>query len=782
VRDAKASSATSSTGLVARRAHRLWIAVGVVALGSLALAAGPASAALKHPSVLNKFGAQATDQADIGNPRSLAFDQANNRLYAYGYTDQKIWGFDVPASGVHTVADLSPIFTVSYFPPQNSGLSEPTDLTVDQTTGTVYFLDQHFGLFAYDPGDPTATPIFNIPASELNDPCGVAVDSFGTVWVAEKGTQTVNGFTPAGVPLATPAIDVSPTMIPPLPGKNPGCSIAFDLATDDLFVSDSQKTPNLFRYTAASGYTSFSPFAVPSTEVGQMAIDQTRGILYTPGSNFKVDAYDIATGALLERAGPGDHPYFGVAVDEATNDLYTTAISGSNGQSGEVFDLPAVDLPDAGTKAASNITRTSATLNARMDPASGGDITACHFDYGTDTSYALGTLPCTPGPNYLSPQNVSADTPTNLTPDTIYHYRVVGTNGGGTLTGPDLTFRTKTTVFDVSTDAATDVQQLSATLNGSYTGDGPDTQYYFEYGTDNSYGQTSATPPGTDNGTDTGPQNLTFDLTGLHTNTTYHYRFVAHNSIGYTYGADRAFVTAFPDLPTISATSSSSVTQSGATLSAEINPGLGPTVYRFQYGTSDSYGSRTYPGDPLPDDAVSHPVSSDISGLSSGTTYHYRVIATNFAGNAYGPDQTFTTPASPLVGSPDATAITQTTAMLGAMVNPSLSPTTYHFAYGSSDSYGLSTPESGSVGADSSPHPAAAAISGLSPGTTYHFRIVATNAIGNASTPDQTFTTAPAPVVKPTPCKAGFVKRHGKCVKRHKRRHRRHHQRSPRHG
>ena len=75
--------------------------------------------------------------------------------------------------------------------------------------------------------------------------------------------------------------------------------------------------------------------------------------------------------------------------------------------------------------------------------------------------------------------------------------------------------------------------------------------------------------------------------------------------------------------------------------------------------------------------------------------------------------------------------------------------------------------------------PASAAISGLTPQTTYHFRIVATNAIGTTAGPDQTFTTAAStPVVTPPPssCKAGFVKRGGKCVKRHHKR--KHHRRS----
>ena len=89
-------------------------------------------------------------------------------------------------------------------------------------------------------------------------------------------------------------------------------------------------------------------------------------------------------------------------------------------------------------------------------------------------------------------------------------------------------------------------------------------------------------------------------------------------------------------------------------------------------------------------------------------------------------------------------------------------------------------------------------ISGLAPGTTYHFRALATNFSGITRGPDQAFTTpalpavvenaatdvTTAPVATPPPpprltCKRGFVKRHGKCRKARHRKpqpHRRTHQ------
>jgi hypothetical protein len=82
-----------------------------------------------------------------------------------------------------------------------------------------------------------------------------------------------------------------------------------------------------------------------------------------------------------------------------------------------------------------------------------------------------------------------------------------------------------------------------------------------------------------------------------------------------------------------------------ATLQAEINPGGAETAYRFEYGTSEAYGQSSESG---VIEAGSEPkvVNVRITGLVSGTTYHYRVVATNeqtSAGGKPGHDKTFTT-------------------------------------------------------------------------------------------------------------------------------------------
>jgi hypothetical protein len=81
-------------------------------------------------------------------------------------------------------------------------------------------------------------------------------------------------------------------------------------------------------------------------------------------------------------------------------------------------------------------------------------------------------------------------------------------------------------------------------------------------------------------------------------------------------------------------------------------------------------------------------------------------------------------------------------AKLGALVNPGGLETTYRFEYGTTTAYGQSVPfPEGSVGEGLASRAVWAAASGLAPGTTYHFRVIATSELGEAAGPDETFTT-----------------------------------------
>ncbi len=110
-------------------------------------------------------------------------------------------------------------------------------------------------------------------------------------------------------------------------------------------------------------------------------------------------------------------------------------------------------------------------------------------------------------------------------------------------------------------------------------------------------------------------------------------------------------------------------------------------------------------------------------------------------------------PSAALAAAPGATTaaatdVTSQSATLNGVVNPNKEDTTYHFEYGTTTSYGAVTPDAvvgGNAGKSVS-----AAITGLAPSTTYHFRLVATNASGADQGADLTFTTSAPGTTTPT--------------------------------
>jgi len=93
---------------------------------------------------------------------------------------------------------------------------------------------------------------------------------------------------------------------------------------------------------------------------------------------------------------------------------------------------------------------------------------------------------------------------------------------------------------------------------------------------------------------------------------------------------------------------------------------------------------------------------------------------------------------TPVVATTSATNVTCTGATLNGTVNPSGLATTYHFEYGTTTSYGTNTTTT-SAGNGSTAVAVNAAISGLTSGALYHFRLVAVNNDGVANGDDMTF-------------------------------------------
>ena len=96
----------------------------------------------------------------------------------------------------------------------------------------------------------------------------------------------------------------------------------------------------------------------------------------------------------------------------------------------------------------------------------------------------------------------------------------------------------------------------------------------------------------------------------------------------------------FVDPPTATTGAATSVGETGATLNGNLGAGGSSTAY-FQYGTTAAYGDSTATqGVGVSNNPSS--LAAAIEGLAPGTTYHFRLVAENSGGVAYGGDQTFT--------------------------------------------------------------------------------------------------------------------------------------------
>ena len=216
---------------------------------------------------------------------------------------------------------------------------------------------------------------------------------------------------------------------------------------------------------------------------------------------------------------------------------------------------------------------------------------------------------------------------------------------------------------------------------------------------------------------------------------------------------DQALVTTTAIIAPVATTgTASSVSGSAATLNASVNPNGDSAQVFFQYGSTASYGGTTSTTT-IPLGLTTTPVAISLAGLTSGSTYHFRVEAVNTSGTTFGLDQTFTTTggvqaSAPTVVTGSATSVTSTSATLNGSVNPNGTTTSAFFEYGLTTAYGTTTSVQ-AAGSGTTAQALTANIAALISGTTYHFRLTGSNAQGTVSGSDATFAT-PAATFAPT--------------------------------
>ena len=317
----------------------------------------------------------------------------------------------------------------------------PTDLAVDPSTGDLY-VDEGDQIHVFD-STGASTYIFGDgdfgTAGFTSWSTGVAVvGNAGKAYVADPAANKIKVYGPfAGGP-----------HLPP-PSVSTGAATAIGLDTATLNGSVNPHSNSLtgcrFEYTDDASYQ-----ANVANSVNAFTGAQTAACDTIPAGNTAVDVHaDVGS------------------LSGATTYHYRL-VAGTTKEDFAADPATFTTDPLAFTDAATAIHHTDATLNGHVDDqgVAAFNVTDCHFDWGTDTSYSGGTVPCVPGPAYSGPTAVTANLP-SLHPGDTYHFRLhVGTTSAGSYTGADQSFTTA--VFPVLADAATNVHHTDLTLNGHF--------------------------------------------------------------------------------------------------------------------------------------------------------------------------------------------------------------------------------------------------------------------------------------------------------------------------
>jgi DNA-binding beta-propeller fold protein YncE len=312
-----------------------------------------------------------------------------------------------------------------------------------------------------------------------------------------------------------------------------------------------------------------------------------------------------------------------------------------------------------------------------------------------------------------------------------------------------------TTAPDPSIEAASEVTETTATLNGTVNPQGSPASWRFQYrpvktrpwrATELQAGGSGGSPESV-----SAPVGALVGGEQLEQNREYEMRLQAANATNGAFQTSSitTFTTPGPPQAIVTIASPSDITSSGAQISGSIDPNGSDTKWKFQYSTDDSFEEDWLEVGPTLSLGSSDPVTEvedQMTDLAPNTQYFVRLVAINNGGPKASNVQTFTTglekPRAVTLG---AGCLGTDSACLGARIDPRHATTSYYFEYGTDTSYGTVVPasEDGDAGSGLGSVTRRAGISDLDPSTVYHYRVVATNQAGATASADASFRTRP---------------------------------------
>lgn len=203
-------------------------------------------------------------------------------------------------------------------------------------------------------------------------------------------------------------------------------------------------------------------------------------------------------------------------------------------------------------------------------------------------------------------------------------------------------------------------------------------------------------------------------------------------------------------VPFVATGSNTIPSDSSAAVTGTVNPNGAATSYWYEYAASSDFrGSSSSFRQSVGSGYVTIPAAGYLTGLSRDTTYWFRLVAENAYGRVLGAPLSFRTARTnpPFTGSAPvprtsaATGVTRTSANLHGEVTPNGAMTQFWFEYGTTANLGNATALA-SVGDGTAKMPVSLSVSGLSPLTTYWFRLNAQNQFGTVNGQILTFKTS----------------------------------------
>jgi hypothetical protein len=431
----------------------------------------------------------------------------------------------------------------------------PTAVAVDPTNGDILVADEGDGkVTKYAPsGEPEAFSDSVDPYVSANalsgtgsggfSPFGIAVDKAGNIYVSNHATKEVDKFNSAGHFLLSFNGGV----------KYPFTGGPYNSSPDALAVDSTGDV-----YVVANRIqevVKFNSFGEPIPADGvlgdtailasggsqSVAVDPSNGETYVSNANTgDVEVFN-STGSLTNLISfPGEGSY-GMAVNGEKHRLYFANINASNVRISPA--IPGTPIPDVGTGNATDVTRTSATLNGIVDPAGTGNITECYFEVSGEPN-----VPCEQHTPFTSSTEVTGSL-SGLEPATAYEYHLVAkSETGGLNLGQEETFTTNAELPVLSGLAVSGVGTDIATLHANVNPNKAETAYHFEYVDDekfqeNGFAEAVSVPTPTGHAGSGNTNVAESQQTGvLKAGTLYHFRLVATNSGG-TSTDERTFTT-----------------------------------------------------------------------------------------------------------------------------------------------------------------------------------------------------------------------------------------------